>query len=185
MLKVLVEHRHRALSKEEALGLVWPSVFVSDASLARVISEIREGVGDRARHSRIVRTVHGYGYAFGAEVKEERPSIPGRARFACWLIRGTRTFPLPEGEHIVGREPDVSVWLDSPRVSRQHARIVITGSSATIEDIGSKNGTFVQNVRISSRTTLQPGDKVRIGPFALTFRIAPGAFTTQTEATVT
>ena len=57
LLKVLVENRHRALSKEESLQLVWPGVFVSDASLARVVTEIRAGVGDRARQARIVRTV--------------------------------------------------------------------------------------------------------------------------------
>jgi DNA-binding winged helix-turn-helix (wHTH) protein len=186
MLKVLVENRHRALSKEEALGLVWPGVFVSDASLARVVSEIREGLGDRARHPRILRTVHGYGYAFLAEVEVEDPgsavAASGRSRPAtCCLTRDNRTFPLCEGLHVVGREADASVWLDSPKVSRQHARIIIKGTDASIEDAGSKNGTFVGDERVVSRTPLRQGDAVRIGPFTLVFRVISGPFTTEAE----
>jgi DNA-binding winged helix-turn-helix (wHTH) protein len=186
LLKALVENRHRALSKAEAVALVWPGVFVSDASLARVVCEIREGIGDRGREGRIVRTVHGYGYAFAADlegIKEETlvpaRSVPGGS--VCWLIRGNRTFPLADGEHVAGREPDMSVWLDSPKVSRRHARLVVNGANATIEDLGSKNGTFVGDLRISAPTALQPGDEVHIGPFTLVFRTARGSSTTATE----
>jgi len=48
-LKVLVENRPRALSKQELLDRVWPGVFVSDASLARCVSEIRDAIGDHSR----------------------------------------------------------------------------------------------------------------------------------------
>src|SRR5262245_3077820 len=64
LLKLLVENRERALSKSELLQRVWPGVFVSDASLARAVNEVREGVGDRARKPQIIRTVHGFGYGF-------------------------------------------------------------------------------------------------------------------------
>ena len=65
-LAALVEHRGRALSKAELLERVWPDVFVSEASLARVVREIREALGDSPHDSRIIRTVHRYGYAFAA-----------------------------------------------------------------------------------------------------------------------
>jgi len=186
LLKLLVEEHPRALSKAALLERVWPDVFVSDASLARVVNEIREAVGDRARSSGIVRTVHRYGYAFGAELEDEgadgAPAAPGGAsRATCWLIRESRTYPLADGEHMVGREPASSVWLDSPKVSRHHARIVVSAGRATIEDAGSKNGTFVGDLRIEIRTTLQSGDTIRIGPFTLIFRVVGGLFTTETE----
>jgi DNA-binding winged helix-turn-helix (wHTH) protein len=186
LLKVLVEERGRAVSKAELLERVWPGVFVSDASLARVVTEIREGVGDRARQPRIIRTVHGFGYAFAAdaEVDGEPPGETSHAKHhaSCWLTSERRSFPLPDGELIAGREPDAAVWLESPRVSRHHARILVRGGAATVEDLGSKNGTFVRGVRITKPTRLEPGDEIRIGPFTLVFRLARGGATTETEA---
>ena len=184
LLKLLVESRPRALSKAEMLERVWPDVFVSDASLARVVNEIREGVGDPARRPRIVRTVHRYGYAFASDVEEEAggaaTSAPRAAR--CWLMCGSREFRLAEGEHVAGREPSVAIWLDSPKVSRRHARIVVNSDRATIEDLGSKNGTFVRDVRISAPTPLESRDEVRIGPFTLIFVVSGRPEETEPDA---
>jgi pSer/pThr/pTyr-binding forkhead associated (FHA) protein len=104
-------------------------------------------------------------------------------RPACWFIWRRRVFALSEGQHIAGREPDVSIWLDSAKVSRHHARVLVRGTSTTIEDLGSKNGTFVRGSRISAPTALEAGDEVRIGPFTLTFRVARGPTRTETETT--
>jgi len=182
LLRVLVDNRGRALSKSELLERIWPGVFVSDASLARVVTEIREAIGDNARDARIVRTKHGFGYAFGATVEGPETGRTGTdaADCTCWILWRKRAFPLSQGEHIVGREPGVAVWLDSPRVSRHHARLVVSGNVATIEDLGSKNGTIVRGARISLRATLESGDEIRIGPFALVFRAASGQATTET-----
>src|SRR5687768_15146601 len=103
LLRVLVENRGRAASKAELLERVWPGVFVSDASLARVVTEIREAVGDRARKTGIIRTVHGYGYAFGAPIENLEPLVVADADPTCWIVWRKRAFPLTEGEHIVGR----------------------------------------------------------------------------------
>ncbi len=73
LLSVLIENRTRAVSKSELLERVWPEVFVSDASVARAIPEIREAFDDHGRSGRIIRTVHGYGYEFVAEVEQEGP----------------------------------------------------------------------------------------------------------------
>ena len=183
LLRVLVENRDRALSKAELLELVWPGVFVSDASLARVVNEIRQEIGDRARHARVVRTVHAYGYAFVADVEDEDPASSASAvgRSLCWLTLSNRTIPLTDGEHVAGRDPDLTIWLDSPKVSRRHARIVAGAGRATIEDLTSKNGTFVRGDRVSGPIALQPGDDIRIGPFTLIFRVSRGASTTETE----
>lgn len=183
LLRLLIADRNRALSKAELLERVWPGVFVSDASLARVVTEIREAVGESGRKACIIRTVHGYGYAFGATVEamEPRRTVPDQTDPRCWVVWRKRAFPLSEGKHIVGREPGVSVWLDSVKVSRHHARVVVNGLEATIEDLGSKNGTVVRGERIFEPVRLEAGDEIRIGPFTLGFRVARGQATTETE----
>jgi ABC transport system ATP-binding/permease protein len=80
----------------------------------------------------------------------------------------------------VGRDPDAALWIDHPSVSRRHARIVIAAARATIEDLKSKNGTFVLGKRIESRVALEDGDEVRIGPETFVFRKL-SATTTRTE----
>jgi DNA-binding winged helix-turn-helix (wHTH) protein len=183
LLKLLVENRPRALSKTELLERVWQGVFVSDGSLAKVVNQIREGIGDNARRPRIVRTVHGYGYAFDATVvADATPGQTASDRSACWLSCQNRRFALPDGEHIAGRDSDVSIWLDSPKVSRRHARIAVDGLRVTIEDLTSKNGTFVRGVRVAAPTPLEPGDRIRIGEFTLVFHAARPAATTETES---
>lgn len=183
LLKLLAESRPRALSKGVLLECGWPGLFVSDASLAKMISEIREAVGDHASGSRIIRTVHRYGYAFVAEIApvegvaaDERQTHP-MCRFVC----GDRQFPLREGEQIIGREPDADICLDSPRVSRRHAKVVVASRETSLEDLGSKNGSFVRGVRITSRRMLRPGDHVRIGPFRLVFSVIAPSRTTETD----
>jgi DNA-binding winged helix-turn-helix (wHTH) protein len=184
LLKVLIEARPSALTKAELLERVWPGVFVTDASLARVVTEVRQALRDRAREGGAIRTVHGYGYAFGADVEAVAPSPPsnGTIEQTCWLVTTDRTFGLIDGEHIVGREPGVSVWLDSPKVSRHHARVVVQGDAATVEDLSSTNGTFVRDERIAAPVVLESGDKIRIGPFTLTFLIAGSLAPTEREA---
>lgn len=184
LLKLLVDVRPRALSKSELLERVWPGVFVSEASLARVVNQIRNAVGDAARGARIIRTVHGYGYAFIAEVVEDVPPakrVGGHRRGRCWLVCGRREFPLDDGVHIVGREPDAGVWLESPKVSRQHARLMVNGARASIEDLSSKNGTRVRGTRVSAPHDLAPGDEIQIGPFTLVFRVGIEPRSTETE----
>ena len=63
----------------------------------------------------------------------------------------------------------------------RHARIVVSRRGATIEDLGSKNGTYVRGERIGEQTALEPGDEIRIGPFTLIFRIPRGPVSTETE----
>jgi pSer/pThr/pTyr-binding forkhead associated (FHA) protein len=51
---------------------------------------------------------------------------------------------LHDGENVIGREEDAAAWIESASVSRRHARIVVSGGTATLEDLGSKNGTFLR-----------------------------------------
>jgi predicted component of type VI protein secretion system len=71
----------------------------------------------------------------------------------------------------VGREPSLPLHLDEDtQVSRRHARIALQGSTAVVEDLGSTNGTYVNDQPISSPRSLNPGDKVRIGLTVLELR---------------
>lgn len=182
LLKLLVDNRPRAISKKELLDKIWPDVFVSDASLARSVSEIRDAIGEHSRTDGFLQTVHGFGYRFAsAGVTETQNNAPPADGPVCWLIGRNLEFRVLDGEHVVGREPGVSIWLDSPKVSRNHARVTVHGRDASIEDLASKNGTFVGGVRISQATRLNPGDEIQIGPIRLQFKVVEGPGNTETE----
>jgi DNA-binding winged helix-turn-helix (wHTH) protein len=183
LLQALLEARDRALSKEELATRVWPDTFVSDANLSVLIAEIRAVLADSPRTPRFIRTFHGFGYAFCGtvtDVSRPRPAAPSAAT-NCWLVAGERRLPLVEGENLVGRDPALPIWFDVPGVSRHHARIVVAQDSATIEDLASKNGTYVQNERITEAVALKNGDAIRIASLQLTFLTRPLHEATRTE----
>jgi DNA-binding winged helix-turn-helix (wHTH) protein len=181
LLCVLVDTRPRAVAKRELHERLWPSAFVSEATLASLVAELREALGERGREARFIRTVHGFGYAFSglARTAAERDHAGGVVN---WIICGGRETSLDEGKHVLGRDADVAVPLGSPTVSRRHAQIVITGEGATLEDLGSKNGTYLRGQAVTSVTPLADGDQIRIGAFELTFRTLTAAGSTETQA---
>jgi DNA-binding winged helix-turn-helix (wHTH) protein len=181
LLEVLLERRPRAVSKAELHEVLWPETYVSESSLARLVAELRACLGDDARSPHLVRTVHGFGYAFSGEAVEAPRSHRAGERPACRLLWGERVIPLPEGEHLVGRDDEAVVCVVSPKVSRRHARFVVTRDGATIEDLGSRNGTFVRGERIEGARRLADGDEILIGPVLLRFRSGSGR-STETEA---
>jgi DNA-binding winged helix-turn-helix (wHTH) protein len=168
LLSLLAQERPRALSKAELTEKVWKGTFVTEDGLPRLVNEIRTAVGDSARDPRWIRTVHGFGYAFAADAADSEPLGLG----VCVLTWGSREFRLTEGEHVIGRDPAAGVSLDSTVISRRHARVVIARGRAIVEDLGSKNGTFVGDERLASPWTLKDGDQIRVGDFTLTFHAA-------------
>lgn len=90
---------------------------------------------------------------------------------AVWWIRvpnfkiklGSKTMALPEGEHDVGRMSDCWLTLDDELASRYHARFHVKDGRAEIEDLGSRNGTYVNGERIEGRRFIKDGDRIRIG----------------------
>ena len=182
LLVTLVLNRPKVLSKVVLQQRLWPDTFVAEANLSNLVAEIREALGDRARSPLFIRTAHGFGYAFCGDAAV----LPGASETAhdrprCWLEWGKRRFPLTAGENVVGRDPDADVRLDASTVSRRHARLVVTGDSAVLEDFGSKNGTFRGSERVTSPVQLVDGDAVRIGSLLVTFhvRASPGSTETQ------
>lgn len=110
----------------------------------------------------------------GAEALAEMP--PMEVPELPTLVDATGTvYTLRPGVHTVGRL-NADVLLSDPSVSRSHARITVQGSTVTLEDVGSTNGTFVNGQRLSPHTpvTLSDGAEIAFGGTKLTLRI-PGA----------
>ncbi len=184
LLTTLVSERPRALSKLELQERLWPDTFVTESNLAGLIREIRSTLRDTAHTPRYVRTLHRYGYAFCGKVTEtdEQSRDSRRPSIAARLILGRREVALSPGEHVLGRTQEVAVWIDSTGVSRRHARIVVDKAGARIEDLGSKNGTFVNGSRLSRPHRLTDGDEIRLGPARILFRAFAPPPSTETTA---
>jgi DNA-binding winged helix-turn-helix (wHTH) protein len=176
LLRVLVASRPRTMAKEELFERLWPGVFVSEASLAGLVAEIRRAIADDAREPRFLRTVHGFGYAFS---DGETALADEGAVFR--LIWGAREVPLSVGENVLGRDPDAAVRIDDATVSRHHARIVIAGRLAALEDLGSKNGTWLRGSRIGGSEPLCDGDAIQVGPASMVFRCYASGGSTRTH----
>lgn len=177
LLETLIESRPKALSKSVLHDRLWPNTFVVEANLSNLIGEVRRALDDDSRHPKFVRTVHRFGYAFGGATTELTHSEAGNVVYRVSWAGGTVT--LREGEHIVGRDADAVVLLDSPSVSRRHARIRVTAEQATFEDLGSKNGSLVGGRRAEGPLTLGDGDVITIGVVELTFRMMRSAVPTE------
>jgi DNA-binding winged helix-turn-helix (wHTH) protein len=167
LLALLVANAPRVVRKKELHERLWPDTFVSDATLVGLVKDVRRALDDRDSSSRLIRTAHGVGYAFAGT--NEQAVMP-RSGVRCWIVAGRQRIPLTEGEHLVGRDPETSVFLDVAGVSRRHARIVIDERGAFLEDLRSKNGTKVQDVPVSGAIALRDGDRVQVGPALIVFR---------------
>jgi DNA-binding winged helix-turn-helix (wHTH) protein len=174
LLAELVENRPRALSKVDLQRRLWPDTFVAEVNVANLVAEVRKALGDGARTPRFVRTVHRFGYAFCADATEvDEPRAGGatdaeRPRYRLIWTGGRTT--LGEGEYILGRSREQDVWLDSTSVSRRHARLVVSAEGVTLEDLGSKNGTYVRGERLAAPARVAEGDEVRLGSVRIKLR---------------
>jgi DNA-binding winged helix-turn-helix (wHTH) protein len=183
LLSILVSGRPKAFAKSDLLDRLWPGTFVVEKNLANLVSEIRDAIGDDPANPRFIRTVQRFGYAFR---ETATPRDPGRSAsrrnersFRLKWAEGRVT--LEEGENLIGRDPDAAVFLNVSGVSRRHARIAISAGRATIEDLGSKNGTFVGDQRVEAARSLGDGDVIGVGSVKLTLRIFEAPSSTKTE----
>lgn len=181
LLSLLVRRRPKALSKAQIRDALWPATAVSDSVVAGAVADVRAALDDDARRPLYIRTLHGFGYAFCAKVEGEPLPAPPAPSSGATLIWAGREIPLPEGEHLVGRDDSCLVQSRSARVSRRHARITVRGDRVLIEDLGSRNGTSVEGQRISGPVELRSGDTVVVGPETLVFLGSGQAHTTVSD----
>jgi DNA-binding winged helix-turn-helix (wHTH) protein len=163
LLEALIERAPTAVSKEELYDVLWPDVLVEEANLKNLVAEVRRALGEDARKPRFLRTVFGFGYSFRLEGS---PVPSGRLRLTYFA----REFELLPGENVLGREGDVAVMIPHKSVSRRHARIFVRSDNAVLEDLGSKNGTWLNGRSIEAPAELADGDEIRLGSAPLVFR---------------
>ncbi len=177
LLQALLEARPRALSKPELHALLWPDAMVVEANLSNLVGEVRAALGEDARRPRFIRTLHRFGYAFQADVGPRA----GVSTVRLHLKWPGGSALLGEGEHVMGRDPELPVCLASASVSRRHATFRVEGGQARLEDLGSKNGTSLNGRRLTEPRLLSDGDEVRAGSVRVKVRLLSPAESTETE----
>jgi len=169
LLQILIDARPRPVARETLYQRLWPDVIVEPGNLHTLVAEIRSASGDRS----IIRTVHRVGYAFDAPAVGEE-----NARFS--ILLGDEEIPLRSGENVIGRDPHDAIVIRANEVSRHHARLFLAGTTVTLEDLGSKNGTFVGTTRVTSPVEVHAGDEILIGTTKLRLVRADALATTAT-----
>jgi DNA-binding winged helix-turn-helix (wHTH) protein len=171
LLLILVRNQPNAVSHEQLHASLWPGVHVSETSLAALVTQLRKALGDTSDEERVIRTLHRVGYAFIGQAVVTDPS-PITAATVCRLIWRRRSIELPAGESVIGRDRGCAVHIDAESVSRRHARLNATDREASIEDLGSKNGTWVAGERIEGVVPLADGTSFRLGSEVVRFEMA-------------
>lgn len=158
LLELLVDARPKPVAHDTLYQRLWPDVVVEPGNLHGLISEIRSALDDRDHD--LVRTVHRVGYAFAAV-----GAVEESVRYS--ILLGEDEIPLRNGENVIGRDPHDAIVIHAPDVSRHHARLIVAGTRVTLEDLGSKNGTFIGTRRVNEPVEVRPGDDILIGTIRL------------------
>jgi hypothetical protein len=168
LLAMLIANRPGVVNKATLRDRLWPGTNVVDANLNNLASEIRSALDDDPQEPRFLRTVHRVGYAFCG------PAEDGALASHGFLVWEDKRHALTGTAQILGRDPKSEIWIDAPGVSRRHARIQLateaSSTTATIEDLDSTNGTFIDGKRIRRPAELVDGATIRMGDAELTFR---------------
>ncbi len=188
LLLLFLHNPGRLLTLENITERVWPDVAVTDDAVRFQVAELRKAFG--AEGKAFIRTIRREGYRWEAPLRGEarrpvRPASGGalvaRPEQRRLLVLEFGELPLLEGENMIGRDPDSALWIDDSSVSRHHARILIAGNDVTLEDLRSKNGTFLNGRKVGQRSSLSDGDRIRIGEQEIVFRSMLRLGTTQTK----
>jgi DNA-binding winged helix-turn-helix (wHTH) protein len=177
LLTLLVGEAPRVVPKDELHQRLWPGTFVSDATLVGLVKELRRALDDHDIRTPIIRTAHGVGYACAVPVER---GLVRPTPVSPWLVVGSRRLALTEGLNVIGRASTAAVLLNVGGVSRWHAQIVVGQFGATLEDLGSKNGTKIADRAITGRVSLHDGDQIYIGPVLIIYHASASGISTET-----
>ena len=173
-------------SKQTIIDAVWRTEFVSEHALTQVVAELRSALGDDARNPAFIENIPRRGYRLVATVTPVAMSVPSArdASLPFKLQSEDGDHPLMQGPNIIGRTIDADLCIDRSEVSRCHARILVQGTTATIEDLGSKNGTYVNGEQLDGPALLTNGDEIWIGRSVARLRFLVEGEPTMTEQSV-
>jgi DNA-binding winged helix-turn-helix (wHTH) protein len=197
VLILLVERAGTLVERSEIQTQLWgPEIFLEhDAAINTAIRKIRHALGDDAATPRFVETVVGKGYRFIAPLENVRsPTQPGepaangspeqsaqqRPQFPRYSVMvGKQEFILNSAETLLGRDPTAGICVDHPSVSRKHARISIESDGVILQDLGSRNGTFLNGRRVDAPAKIHHNSVIGLGPITLVFHVARAPASTQ------
>ena len=127
LLGLLVARRPRVLSKAQIREVLWPGTVVGETSLPRLVTELRQALGDDAKRPRFIRTAHGFGYAFCGEAQEDAEVQPIQAALRApgeeRPYPGLSAFTEGDAKRFFGREAEVAALWE--KVGRQKLLAVI------------------------------------------------------------
>jgi DNA-binding winged helix-turn-helix (wHTH) protein len=169
LLLELLTHDGTLLTKQELLKRLWPDSHVTEASLSRAVATVRAVLGDDPAMPLYIATVPWRGYRFIAEVRRVRRH--GAGAIHAILMHGAARYPVKCGRTLLGRHSECDIVFMTETVSRHHALITVSEQGVSIEDLGSRNGTFVRGRRLVGETELHDGDEVLLGGERLIFRL--------------
>jgi DNA-binding winged helix-turn-helix (wHTH) protein len=185
LLELLLRQRPNAISKEDLHQGLWPDTFVVDGNLTNLVNQLRAALGDDSHNQRIIRTVQRFGYAFRAKTAELPAADAAESAGAGMVYRllwRNREIALADGENLIGRDQGAAICVDEGSVSRHHARISIGRAGARLEDLESKNGTYVGGRKVKKPVPLKDGDSLRFGSVAMVFRRYEAGKSTETAS---
>jgi DNA-binding winged helix-turn-helix (wHTH) protein len=181
LLALLIAAAPGVVAKRELHARLWPGGMVTDATLVALIKQLRRALGDQDRDTPLIRTVHRVGYAL--ELVASRRERVAAATPERWLQIGQRRLMVAAGENIVGRDPLAQIRLNDAVVSRRHARIAVQGTTTLLEDLGSKNGTFIDGQRlVGLPMLLRDGSQMAFGTVRATYRESGDGMPTMTHS---
>jgi pSer/pThr/pTyr-binding forkhead associated (FHA) protein len=165
---------------------VWRTEFVSDHALTQVIAEIRAALEDDARDPSYIENIPRRGYRLVAAVKPIADSVTEQRRVTLpFKLQGPDgDHSLGQGFNVIGRAEDADICIDKTEVSRYHVKIAVEGTAAVVEDLDSKNGTYLNGERLDRPTTLTNGDEIWIGRSVARFRFLIEGEPTKTETSL-
>lgn len=149
-----------ALQRLQTAGLLSATGPAGDLTVATPVMTPPQPVTRSTRKTRV------------GELKPKTTAQAAKPLIATLTTETGTMHPLLEDETTLGREERNTIPMPHGSVSGRHARIVRTGDGFTIEDLGSRNGTFINSESVTEKRALADGDIVRLGKVLLTFNIA-------------
>ena len=167
LLEMVLVNHPAPVARNDMRHQLWPDTPVLDSSISMLLEELRSALNNARSGLQLVTT--------GEYVRMDQARREWRndtASGGAHLMWGSIEIPLESASSVLGRDGEADIVIDAPTVSRQHARIYRSGEQTFVEDLDSKNGTFVGGVRLDGQpVAINDGDVVRLGDVELKYSL--------------